>query len=79
MSTLKAIELGKENTVQGLLKKDKNQEETSIKKIALGETSQPKIGYADEPTSPEDTKLMDRKRQMGKKANGEVSLKLNFC
>jgi hypothetical protein len=59
----KYIELvDKENTQQGcfITKRDKTNAEEP-KKTVLGETSQPKV-IADEPSSPEDTKLLYRKR-----------------
>lgn len=61
----KYIELvDKENSAQGAAtgKKDKLAfEELPIKKTVLGESSQPKV-IEDEPSSPNDTKLINRKR-----------------
>lgn len=80
MSTAKYIELvDKENTKAGLpLPKQTKGEENPVKKTVLGETNQPKI-ITNEPSSPEDSKLMDRKRQMNKQSVEGFTLKLNFC
>ena len=80
MSTAKYIELvDKENTNAGLsLSKPSKGEEPYIKKTVLGETNQPKI-LANEPSSPEDSKLLERKRQMNKQSVKDFSFKLNFC
>jgi hypothetical protein len=80
MSTAKYIELvDKENTNAGLpLPKHSKGDEAQIKKTVLGETNQPKI-LANEPTSPEDSKLLERKRQMNKQSVKDFSFKLNFC
>jgi hypothetical protein len=53
-------------------------EEGHVKKTVLGETNQPKI-LPNEPSSPEDSKLLDRKRQMNKQSVQAFSFKLNFC
>jgi hypothetical protein len=80
MSTAKYIELvDKENTNAGLhLIKQGKGEEGQVKKTVLGETNQPKI-LPNEPSSPEDSKLLDRKRQMNKQSVQAFSFKLNFC
>lgn len=63
-------------------RKEKSSEETlSNKKIALHDTTQPNNITAEEeaPTSPQDSKLMGRKREMQRKGTEGVSLKLNYC
>lgn len=69
----------KENTNKGSLlpKKDKMSEEIQVKKTVLGESSQPKY-IVDEPTSPEDTKLMNKKRENQQKNTTSFSLKLQY-
>ncbi len=83
MSTApKYIELvDKENTNKGALipKKDKNSnEETPIKKTVLGETSQPTFGVEDT-SSPEDSRLLKRKREMQYKSSLGFTLNLHVC
>lgn len=79
MSTAKYIELvDKENTNAGVpLPKHSKGDDNPVRKTVLGETNQPKI-IANEPSSPEDSKLMDRKRQMSKQSVQAFTLKLNF-
>lgn len=68
-SNAKWIEMvDKENSKIGVpsIKKDKiGNEEVQVKKTVLGESCQPKIS-SNEPSSPEDTKLLERKRKMSK-------------
>lgn len=80
MSTAKYIELvDKENTNAGLhLVKHTKGDEAQVKKTVLGETNQPKI-ITNEPSSPEDSKLMERKRQMSKQSVQAFAFKLNYC
>lgn len=60
-------------------KKDKNCDELPVKKTVLGETNQ-QVFLVEEPSSPEDTKLLNRKREMQQKAvTGGFALKLQFC
>ena len=71
----------KENTKVGgaqLTKKDKLLEEVQPKKTILGETNQ-HIIVVPEPSSPEDARLLNRKREMQQKSVGGFSLKLNLC
>lgn len=79
-SNAKWIEMvDKENSKVGLpVKKDKLAEEAQVKKTVLGESCQPKI-LPNEPTSPEDSKLLDRKRKMNKQSVENFAFKLNFC
>lgn len=80
MSNAKWIEMvDKENSKVGLpAKRDKLAEEVQVKKTVLGESCQPKI-LPNEPASPEDTKLLERKRKMNKQSVESFSFKLNFC
>jgi hypothetical protein len=67
-SNTKWIELvDKENSNVGahVVKKDKLSHEEQVKKTVLGESCQPKI-LPNEPSSPEDSKLLERKRKMNK-------------
>jgi hypothetical protein len=53
-------------------------EEPQIRKTVLGESSQPKV-FTEEPTSPEDTKLLARKREIERGSALTFAFKLNFC
>lgn len=59
-------------------KKDKfSAEEPQPKKTILGEANG-SISVVEEPTSPEDTRLLNRKRQMMPLSCANFSFKLNF-
>jgi hypothetical protein len=81
-TSLKYIEMiDKENSKVGIpsVKKDKsNAEDPYVKKTVLGEVSQPQI-LPNEPSSPEDTKLLERKRKMGKQSVEGFAFQLSFC
>ena len=60
-------------------KKDKlSTDEIPIKKIVLGEVSQQSL-IIEEPSSPEDSRLLAKKRKMQIKNASDFTFKLNFC
>lgn len=73
------VSMDKENTKMGPfhIKKDKLNEEQQPKKTILGESSST-ITVVGEPSSPEDSRLMKRKREMKPLSCADFSFKLNF-